>query len=66
MAYAQTVYSETERLTAMPGVYNVTFLVNETKTRLTRSFDSPVFARKFVQKLKHSKRCTLISAPLFE
>lgn len=47
------------------GMYNVTFLVNETRERLTRSFDSPVFAKEFVRKLKHSKRCTLLSFPLF-
>lgn len=66
MAHTQTLYAEAGNKTVTYGMYNVTFLVNETKTKLTRTFDSPVFARKFVQKLKHSKRCTLVSAPLFE
>lgn len=48
------------------GYYQVTFLVNATKERLTRSFDSPYFARQFVNKLRHSRRCTLISCPIFE
>lgn len=66
MGYAQTVYVRENSSAAGTGMYNVTFLVNETKTKLTRNFDSPVFAKEFVRKLKHSKRCTLISSPLFE
>ena len=48
----------------LPCRYKVTFL-NETNQKLTRGFDSEYLARKFVQKIKHSKRCTLISYPLF-
>lgn len=64
MERVKTSYSKENGYPA--GMYNVTFLVNETHTKLTRSFDSPVFAREFVRKLKYSKRCTLISSPLFE
>lgn len=63
MAYAKTTYEGNDH--ASPGFYKVTYLVNETNTRLTRSFDSEYLARKFVNKLKFSKRCTLLSCPLF-
>ena len=48
------------------GFYKVTYLVNETRTKLTRSFDSPYEASCFVRKLRRSGKCTLISAPLFQ
>ena len=47
------------------GHYKVVFVNNSTKARLVRSFDSPYLARKFVNKLKHSTRCTLVSSPIF-
>ena len=47
------------------GFYKVTFRVNSTNKELLRSFDSEHFCREFVRKLKHSKRCTLLSYPLF-
>jgi len=47
------------------GFYKVKFMVNETGVLLTRGFDSPYFAEKFVNKLKHSKKCTLVSYPIF-
>lgn len=47
------------------GFYRVVFLVNKTNEKLQRNFDSPYLAREFVRKLKHSKRCTLVSAPIF-
>lgn len=49
-----------------PYYYNVTFTVNATRETLTRSFDSKYLAWKFANKLKHSKRCTLVSYPLFK
>lgn len=49
-----------------PYNYNVTFLVKETKSVLVKSFDSDYLARKFVNKLKHSKRCVLLSHPIFK
>lgn len=48
------------------GYYKVCFVVNATKMELTRSFDSEYLARKFVNKLKHSKKCTLLAYPLFK
>lgn len=45
------------------GAYKVTYTVNATKDKLTRGFPSPFEARKFVNKLKFSKRCTLVSYP---
>lgn len=48
-----------------PYYHNVTFIVNETGDKLIRSFDSPYLANKFANKLKYSKRCTLVSRPLY-
>lgn len=47
------------------GFYKVTFIVNDTKQVVTRSFDSPKIAQNFVNKLKHSKKCKPLSYPLF-
>ena len=63
MARHDTFYAWSDE--AGGGSYSVTFLVNETNTRLKRSFDSPYQAKEFVRKLKHSRRCTLVSFPLF-
>jgi len=63
MTQGNTVYAENARDCA--GRYKVTYLVNATNTRLTKGFESPYFAQQFVRKLKHSKRCTLLSSPLF-
>lgn len=59
---SETCYSEND---TGKGYFKVTFLVNASRVRLTRSFDSPYLARKFVDKLKHSRRCTLLSYPVF-
>lgn len=59
---SETCYSEND---TGEGYYKVTFLVNASRVKLTRSFDSPYLARKFVNKLRHSRRCTLLSHPLF-
>ena len=42
------------------GFYKVCF-INEKGIRLIRGFDSPYEARKFVQKIRKSNRCTLVS-----
>lgn len=47
------------------GFYKVTFRENKTNRLLLRTFDSEYFCRKFVQKMKHSRRCTLLNYPLF-
>lgn len=39
--------------------------INERGSRVTKTFDSEFLCRKFVNKLKRSKRCTLVSYPLF-
>lgn len=44
--------------------YNVTFVVRNSGEVLTKSFDSPYLARQFVNKLKRSKRCSLLSQPV--
>jgi len=43
-----------------PGFYRVCF-INEKGVRLVRGFDSPYQARKFVEKIRKSRRCTLVS-----
>jgi len=59
----ETVYADSKDNCL--GFYKVTFIVNDSKARLTRSFDSAYHARKFVNKLRYSKRCTLVSYPVF-
>lgn len=49
-----------------PYEYNVTFIVRATGETLTKSFDSEYLARKFVNKLKYSKRCVMVARPLFK
>ena len=51
---------------SVSGDYDVTYIVNETGAKLTRSFRSELAAYKFVNKLRHSKRCTLVAYPFFE
>lgn len=63
MPRGQTYYANHDQGT---GYYKVTFIVNATREKLTRSFDSEYLAYKFVNKLRYSKRCTLVSYPLFK
>lgn len=51
-----TTYETEENL----GYYKVTFL-NERGVRLVRGFDSVYLARQFVNKIRKSSRCTLVS-----
>lgn len=44
---------------------NVVFIINSTKEKIVRAFDSPYKCRQFVNKLKHSKKRTLVSYPIF-
>lgn len=43
----------------------VVFIVNTTKKKVEKTFESPYLCRQFVNKLKRSKKCTLVSYPLF-
>lgn len=45
--------------------YNVTFIVKSSGEKVTRGFASPYLAQKFINKLKYSKKCSLISYPIF-
>lgn len=47
------------------GFYEVRFIVRATGIAVTRGFDSPYLAWKFVNKLRHSKKCMLVSYPDF-
>lgn len=61
MAKVATVYDGQPE----PYHYNVRFIVKASGARLTKSFESDYMAYKFVNKLKHSKQCVLVSYPLF-
>ena len=43
-------------------MYEVVFFNGEDQ-RVAKRFDSPYQARKFVQRLMHSRRCRLVSYP---
>lgn len=47
------------------GHLKVTYIVNKTGVRLTKGFDSEYLARNFVNKLRKSRVCTLVSYPIF-
>lgn len=47
------------------GFLKVTYIVNKSGVRLTKGFDSEYLARKFVNKLRKSRVCTLVSYPIF-
>lgn len=51
-----------DRVSSVPR-NRVIYIVNATGVKLARDFDSPYLANKFVNKLKHSKHCTLVSYP---
>lgn len=61
MAGISTCYADE----ASQYYYDVTYIVNATGERLTRSFESGYLARKFANKLKNSRRCTLVAYPVF-
>ena len=46
-------------------MYVVVFC-NERGDRVEKTFDSPYLCRKFVNKIKHSKKCRLIFEPLLK
>ena len=56
-----TFYSES----APAGYLEVTYIVKETGAKLTRTFTSEWECNKFVNKLRHSKKCKLVSYPFF-
>ena len=47
-------------------MYEVTFLVLESGERVTRTFKNYLECKRFCNKLRYSKRCRLVSYPLFE
>jgi hypothetical protein len=49
-----------------PWESTVVFRVVKSKAVVTKKFDSPYLARKFVNKCKHSDKVTLIAWPLFD
>lgn len=49
-----------------PFYYDVVYIVNATGAKLKHSFDSLYLAWKFTNKIKRSKKCTLVSYPNFQ
>lgn len=47
------------------GDNKVVYVVNKNGAMLVRNFDSPFAAKKFVNRLKRSRVCTLVSCPIF-
>lgn len=45
----------------IPGHFKVTFIVHASGNKVTKSFDSEYHMRKFINKLRHSKKCSLVS-----
>lgn len=44
----------------------VVVFLNGRGEKVKREFDSEYHCRRFVNRLRHSRRCRLISCPLFE
>ena len=42
----------------------VTYIVKESGVRVNKTFDSDFRCRAFIRKLRHSKKCILVSYPL--
>lgn len=47
-------------------MYEVVYLIRESGVKVTKNFDSPYLCRRLVNKLRHSKKCELISCPMLE
>lgn len=47
------------------GCFDVVFIARDSGRKLVKSFESPYLARKFVEKVRRSKKCTLVSYPIF-
>lgn len=45
-------------------MYKVIYRIRGTDTVITKEFGSPYLCRSLVAKLKHSKKCELISYPI--
>ena len=45
------------------GDNDVVFIEKKTGRKLVRRFSSPYLAKEFVRKLRHSKKCLLVSYP---
>ena len=56
---------ETKYIEEVPnvGAFDVVFISKDSGRKLVRNFDSPYLAKKFVDKLRYSKRCILVSYP---
>ena len=46
-------------------MFKVVYRILESGVTVTKSFDSPFLCRKTVEKLKRSRKCKLISYPIF-
>ena len=57
--------TETKYIEEVPYIRenDVVFISRDSGRKLVRNFDSPYLAGQFVNKLKRSKRCILVSYP---
>lgn len=46
-------------------MYEVSFIVLKTNNVVTKKFESEYLARRFINKVKRSKKCRLLSYPYF-
>lgn len=46
-------------------MFKVVYRIRESGVTVTKDFDSPYLCRKTVEKLKRSRKCELISYPIF-
>lgn len=46
-------------------MFKVVYRIRESGVTVTKSFDSPYLCGKTVEKLKRSRKCELISYPIF-
>lgn len=44
-------------------MFQVIYIINKSGEKITKSFSSPYQCKLLVNKLKHSKNCTLVSYP---
>lgn len=45
------------------GCFDVVFIVRESGVKLVKEFSSPYLASKFVNRMRRSKKCILVSYP---
>lgn len=47
-------------------MYKVVYRIKASGVEVTKTFESPYLCRRLVIKLRHSRKCELVSSPYFE